>query len=141
MTLTVAGAMRAVLIADPQIVAALSTHDGDPAVFTGPRVPPTAEPPFVHVEPQRDVQDVRTLDGGSPPVSYVSHDIRLYAADTLSMVAILAAGERIRSLFGFRVLAVDGYARVTVQASGPIEFPADEDIAGCSVSVRVRLAR
>ena len=126
-------ALYDLLTGDAELVALLSTYQGEPAVFTTDPAPEDAALPFVVSAGQvaDSAFDTKTTRGRD-----VRRDVRCYAPVDGSAVTVEAIAERVRELLHRHQLAVSGMETWIAETSGPIV--ADEDDAyGRIVSVRL----
>lgn len=116
MAIDITQAFYDTLAADSNLVALLSTFNGQPAIFTGRTIPPDADRPYIHThgeisqEPDEEAKDTtgRTI----------VRDIWVVADDEGSADLVEEIAEIVRSLFDRAVLAL-GSAQWRTVASGP----------------------
>lgn len=125
------------LVNDGQLAAMLATYNGEPAVFTIDPAPPDADLPQIVTagEFAQAPFDTKTRNGRT-----VFRDIRCYAKEDGSAVAIEDIAERVRALFHRYQLPVAGFGTVLCDVSGPTVAPDDDEtVTGRIVSVRLVL--
>lgn len=135
-------ALRAVILAIPEVAAWLTAYRDGPGLFTADIAPPDARMPYCIIGPPvTDAETDRLLDGSEGPRDVV-RDVRLYCAATGSTEDIDTMAELLRVNLASRQLEVGGFrsARTRV-VNGPIGVSADDDAYGRLVSVRVHLTR
>lgn len=129
----VTAAIYDLLAGDATLVALLSTYKGEPAVITTDPAPGDAELPYVVSagEVSQAPFDTKTTRGRA-----IVRDVRCYAEASGSAIVVEAIAERVRALLHRQELAIDGFAWILAECSGPIV--ADErDAYGRIVSVRL----
>lgn len=123
------------LLADPDLVAGLSTYEGLPAVFASRTVPVSAELPWVHVRPVAQTADDDLVEHG---LIFLT-DLGVFATDPGSTDTADALAGRVRTLFHHQPLPTSAGSVVAVQASQVLDTP-DEPlgVVGRIVSLTIR---
>ena len=131
------------LIGSTDLVAALDATDGSSAIFND-RAPDdfvfSTKAAVIIAAPSADV-DVSTF---SETIRDVTQDVRLYARDTGSTVAIDDLGRLIRDLFHLKASQIeveDGSCNIAT-ATGPVAAPTtDPALIGRRVTLRLQLKK
>ena len=109
---------------DGDLVALLSSYQGEPAVFTARPAPGAARLPYIVADTlvsdaPRDTKQTRGRD--------IRRDINYYAEATGESSEVDAIAERVRALFHRQSLEVEGFGVWMTECGGPVS--ADESDA------------
>lgn len=129
-------ALYATMAEDAALTANLGAFLGVPSIFTARPVPSMAARPIVLAATVvADVdEDFLVAQGRS-----ITRDVAVYGNAQTDFDRIVAAAERIRSLFHRQAIPVAGYHCLPIVASGPIDAPADPQEIGRIVTLTIRL--
>lgn len=136
-----APSLRAALIADATIAAALPAHLAAESVFTRRPVPSGVTYPFIVISPDVALTDDDMVAQQQPTVF---RDVAVYGQnDTPARYrAVESIAYRVRDLFHRQrdAIAPSGWTVIDIQASGPFPAPTDDDsLVARVVSLTVRL--
>jgi len=132
----IAQAFYDVLANDGTLTGQIAQFKGSPAIFTAAPVPHNA--PFPLIVTEANVSDVAEDDLGTLGRD-IQRDIRIYSKATGSTADIDDIAERVRELFHKQDITVSGYHTLISTVSGPVGAPADPDLYGRVLTVRLRL--
>lgn len=126
MSLDIAPAIRAALLADVAISGLLTEWNTEPAIFTRRPVPSEALNPIIVISPDVSITDVDALVSKRP---VVIRDIIVYGDQPDHYRTIESIGYLIRQLFHRSRLSISptGYSVVDIIATGPNPAPTDDD--------------
>ena len=137
---SIADALYDLLAGDATLAGLLASYRGGPAIFTTQPIPPDAPMPYVLIQPPASDTSIRSLDNNEIGRE-VERDVSIFGVATGSNRMIQDSAERIRTITHGAHLDVDGFRRVKVRATGPVQLSADSDSYGRQVSLHLRLIR
>jgi len=112
----------------------LTTYNGQPAIFTTDPVPGDAKLPYIVTAGH--VADT-PWDTATGVGREILRDIRCYVDATGSMAQIENIAERVRQLFNWQRIQVEGYETVIATCTGPIIGETDGESFGLIITVRL----
>lgn len=129
-------ALYAVMAGDALLKAQIGAFKAAPSIFTKRPVPAGAKSPTVLAATVvSDVEADFLVNQGRD----ITRDVAVYGNAADNFDEVVAAAERIRTLFHRRKLTLPGYYSLPIVASGPIDAPADPQEIGRIVTLTIRL--
>ena len=119
---------------DATLTALLNSYNGNPAVFSGDRIPDNAELPYITISGNIAVSraDTKTTQGRE-----ILRDIGCWDHQSSSVLNVENIAERVHDLFHRVALTITGHTNWLTEASGPITTPPEEGVFGRIVTLRI----
>ena len=120
---------------DSNLTGRLNSYWGNPAIFTGDRIPKNAELPYITISGNitGDADDTKTTEGRD-----IVRDIACWDTESGSSVIVEGIAERVHDLLHRATLTITGHTNWLTEASPPISTPPEEGVIGRIITIRIR---